>query len=834
MKGGKKNRKIPATLFKPVILKPVPIYTLGEKNQKGYHRACIDFSLGSEKPIVAVDSGKASDAVEAEARNSSVGENDRLKKPFVPSFIIDNTGDPHETYIACCSKRNSQDIPFTLDNADKDKEESRQITSMQINKEEKNKELCDPIVEFAAVSSTFKENHKPDKGSSHGIDLNKPSQLKPRRRKHRLKVIEEDKPQRTEKPVTPKSVQSKENPTHKRKYERRKGVNKTSAPPREVPGELIKETMPESAQTSCPGYVNFDERARVRSYAVEDNPTVHLGSEIGVVRQEMKVGLACDLNASMKPKENPTGKRKHLRWKGVNKTSAPPTEMIGTKKKMRESAQTSCKGSVKFDERARDQSYAVKENPALEENPNVKTKYMGRKQVNKTSAPPTEVTGELTKEKMPESSQMSCTGSVNFDERTRDQSNVVKKNQSVLLGSEIGVVIQEMNVGFVCDLITSLKLEENPTAKMKCMRRKRVNKTSAPPTEIIGTKQKMPESAQTSCTGSVNFDERARDQSYPVKVNPTAVAWMKKALNNSMSLSEETQHPSTPIPPTEMTGKRNNARKKGLNPSPNMSWRRSLNFDMGTRNESYVGREILDFHIGKENMVLEETKVGLTYKDTWVKEALNVCMSLPEETQHPSTSISKCTSLGAKLNANSMENKNRKGQTTAQDGNFNNSQISTIRLQMDGSKRKHSRTFNCADYSRMNRIGAHYNGLPSCQTNFCIQFPNIQKKRRTEKGETSNTSVTSVTTTKEVQQTYPQEDALAHSYASSSGCWIYGSGYNAATVPAVSELTENLIDNTRTFNEFVLPLKRLAERSQSSTFDRGSLTRIRNCDTEPN
>ncbi|KAL2992689.1 hypothetical protein AAZX31_10G061800 [Glycine max] len=808
MKGGKKNRKIPATLFKPVILKPVPIYTLGEKNQKGYHRACIDFSLGSEKPIVAVDSGKASDAVEAEARNSSVGQNDRLKKPFVPSFIIDNTGDPHETYIACCSKRNSQDIPFTLDNADKDKEESRQITSMQINKEEKNKELCDPIVEFAAVSSTFKENHKSDKGSSHGIDLNKPSQLKPRRRKHRLKVIEEDKPQRTEKPVTPKSVQSKENPTHKRKYERRKGVNKTSAPPREVPGELIKETMPESAQTSCPGYVNFDERARVRSYAVEDNPTVHLGSEIGVVRQEMKVGLACDLNASMKPKKNPTGKRKHLRWKGVNKTSAPPTEMIGTKKKMRESAQTSCKGSVKFDERARDQSYAVKENPAvcpvqemnvglacdlitslkLEENPNVKTKYMGRKQVNKTSAPPTEVTGELTKEKMPESSQMSCTGSVNFDERTRDQSNVVKKNQSVLLGSEIGVVIQEMNVGFVCDLITSLKLEENPTAKMKCMRRKRVNKTSAPPTEIIGTKQKMPESAQTSCTGSVNFDERARDQSYPVKVNPTAVAWMKKALNNSMSLSEETQHPSTPIPPTEMTGKRNNARKKGLNPSPNMSWRRSLNFDMGTRNESYVGREILDFHIGKENMVLEETKVGLTYKDTWVKEALNVCMSLPEETQHPSTSNSKCTSLGAKLNANSMENKNRKGQTTAQDGNFNNSQISTIRLQMDGSKRKHSRTFNCADYSRMNRIGAHYNGLPSCQTNFCIQFPNIQKKRRTKKGETSNTSVTSVTTTKEVQQTYPQEDALAHSYASSSRCWIYGSGYNAATVPAIRKM----------------------------------------------
>ena len=78
-----------------------------------------------------------------------------------------------------------------------------------------------------------------------------------------------------------------------------------------------------------------------------------------------------------------------------------------------------------------------------------------------------------------------------------------------------------------------------------------------------------------------------------------------------------------------------------------------------------VGRENLDLDIGKENMVLEERKVGPTYKDTWLKEAVNICMSLPEETQHPSTSISKCTSPGAKLNANSVEKKNKKGRATA-------------------------------------------------------------------------------------------------------------------------------------------------------------------------
>lgn len=60
------ERKVPTMIFKPVPLKPVPIYTLGEKNQKGYHRACIEFSHGNQKICgsrdgsnLAGDSGKA-------------------------------------------------------------------------------------------------------------------------------------------------------------------------------------------------------------------------------------------------------------------------------------------------------------------------------------------------------------------------------------------------------------------------------------------------------------------------------------------------------------------------------------------------------------------------------------------------------------------------------------------------------------------------------------------------------------------------------------------------------------------------------------------------------
>ncbi|KAK7392557.1 hypothetical protein VNO78_21000 [Psophocarpus tetragonolobus] len=961
---------IPSTPLKPIPLKPAPIYEPGERNQMGHHAngavACAEFSLDQgrisefgDRPNVDDDGGKTSDtvssysklgfceqliAVEAESRNSSVtqGNNDGLKNQFIPSFIFRNVQDPQETYIACCSEKPSQDTPFTLDNANK--EESSQVASMQINMEEKDpggeernildnnvlansKELCDPAMEFAAVSSPLKENHNPDKGLSHESVLNKTPQQKPRRRKHRPKVIREDKPKRTRKPVTPKPVQSQANPPVKRKYVRKKGLNKTSNPPPEVTSELTEE-MPGYAKMSCKRTLNFDLGIRDETSAGMENTTALLGKENGILIQETNVSPAFDLHTSMKqvsnsymslPEEDPQSsltkriKRKYERKKGVNKTSAPPTEVTGelTKEKMPESTQMSCTGSLKFDERATDQSYAVKENPTIHPgseigvimqemnvnlacdlntsmkqtsdsymplkedtqiphipsfrkscgtepnaNPAAKRKNIRKKRVNKTSA--TEVTQEMT------SAKMSCTGSVNyFDEGARDKSYVVQQNPIVQSGSDIGVVMQDINIGFAYDLDTAMRQalsvrknssarpEENPTAKRKYGKRKGMN-TTHPSEEVSGamTKEMMPASTQKAYPGSENLIGVVM-QGMNAGLAYDLSASMKQTLKGDLTIPKDTQAPNSSlkmnVPGTQtkgsLTGKKN-MRKNGLNQSPvlpiemteltearmlesnNMSWRRSLNFDLGTREARYVGRENLDLQIGKENMVLEETEVGLTYNQaTWMKEALNNCMSLSKETQHASASISKCTPLGAKLNANSGENKNKKGQATAQDGNIINGQSSTIRLQTVGSKRrKYSGTFKTADDSSINMIGAHYNALSSYQTSFYLQFPNIQKKRRSEKGKTSNTYITSVTATEEVHQTYP----------SSSSCWMYGSGYDTAGVPTISELAENYIDNTQTFDEFVLSLKRLAERSQISNCDRGSLTRIGNCDTEPN
>ncbi|KAK7279492.1 hypothetical protein RJT34_24545 [Clitoria ternatea] len=891
---------IPTTPAKPVVLKPVPICTPGKGNHMGHHGngtvACGDFTPGEEKNCRTVlvanivsDSGKvagqrASDAVsswsnmgcsehlspaeEAESANSNgtQGFNDGFRNPLIPPITHDNSRNPQGIY-----ERTSQDAPFTLDGAHI--VESRQIASMQINMEGKDlgeeenapakmldnvpptKELCDVAIEFAAVSSPFRENHNPDTGSGHDIDLHKTPQQKPRRRKHRPKVIKEEKPKQTAKRATPKPAQPKENSTGKRKYVRRKGLNTTSTPLADVTGEMMKE-MPEAASVSCRRSLNFDIGTRDESSAGLENVAADLSKENGVIIQETNIGLAYDFNTSVTQASN-------------SSMPLPEDTQAPSASSTREISRTKPK-----------------------ENPTGKRKY-GRRGVNKTSAPLTKVTGELTKEKVPESTQASCTRSVNFGKRVRDQSTKVKEKAIVHPGNEIGVVMQEMNADLAYDLNTSMKQEsnccmslledmqspnttsrrkrsgtkqrENPAGKRKNVRGKGVNKTSAPLTEVTRelTEERMLESAQTSCTASINFDERVGDQNSAVKQNVSAqqvnevgvimqemnvgLAYdlnssMKQDSNNYMSLPNDAKAPSTSLKinlPGEKTNKntaskRKNVRKNGLNISPtpptemaelteamvlesnNMSWRRSLNYDIGTKDGNSAGRENLDLHIAKENIMLEETKVGLTYdRDIWMKQSLNNKMLLPEETQDPSAPVSKSNSLGAKLNANTVENKNnRKGQATAQDANISDSQVSSIRLEMVGSKRKHSDTISWPDDSSMNLIGANYNGLSSYQTNFCYHIPNIKKKRKSEKGKTSETYVTSsVTTTKEVQLTYPQVDAQEHPYASSSSCWIYGSGYNAPRLSAISE--SNLVNNNQTYDEFILSLRRLTERSQS-------------------
>ncbi|WOL08612.1 hypothetical protein Cni_G17365 [Canna indica] len=73
----------------------------------------------------------------------------------------------------------------------------------------------------------------PDALENNGIDLNNTPRQKPKRKKHRPKVIREDKLARTPKPATPKPA----NPSGKRKYVRRNKPQVSVEAPSSVPGE---------------------------------------------------------------------------------------------------------------------------------------------------------------------------------------------------------------------------------------------------------------------------------------------------------------------------------------------------------------------------------------------------------------------------------------------------------------------------------------------------------------------------------------------------------------------------------------------------------------------
>lgn len=73
------------------------------------------------------------------------------------------------------------------------------------------------------------QEYQPDKEGKQVTQLNNTPEQKPRRRKHRPKVVAEDKPKRTPKPRTKKQPGSEETKTEKRKYVRRNKAGEPAA-----------------------------------------------------------------------------------------------------------------------------------------------------------------------------------------------------------------------------------------------------------------------------------------------------------------------------------------------------------------------------------------------------------------------------------------------------------------------------------------------------------------------------------------------------------------------------------------------------------------------------
>ncbi|KAH7856136.1 hypothetical protein Vadar_033136 [Vaccinium darrowii] len=146
--------------------------------------------------------------------------------------------------------RRSVMLSFSVDESssqEKDKLESLLSSSEAI---EDCTELLQNIVDASsAAGSTLLTEKNNFVGVDQGIDLNKTPQLKPpKRRKHRPKVVVEGKPKRTPKPKPPQNSNSKETPSGKRKYVRKKPV---------VTDEDKLPTF-EPKEKSCRMKLNFD------------------------------------------------------------------------------------------------------------------------------------------------------------------------------------------------------------------------------------------------------------------------------------------------------------------------------------------------------------------------------------------------------------------------------------------------------------------------------------------------------------------------------------------------------------------------------------------------
>lgn len=161
----------------------------------------------------------------------------------IPSMPVCNLNSPARTEVGAPShfttsfqsllatpdqteKTNKQN-PAADENSvsEKEKQESL-IVCKKMEFSQQNGDLLQNIVDSSSVIiSAPMEERDSERGSVQGIDLNKtPQQKPPKRRKHRPKVIVEGKPKRTPKPTTTANVNSKDSPSGKRKYVRRKGL----------------------------------------------------------------------------------------------------------------------------------------------------------------------------------------------------------------------------------------------------------------------------------------------------------------------------------------------------------------------------------------------------------------------------------------------------------------------------------------------------------------------------------------------------------------------------------------------------------------------------------
>lgn len=116
--------------------------------------------------------------------------------------------------------------------------------------------------------------------SDQGMSMSRTPPQKPRRKKHRPKVVSEGKPRRTTKPKAPKIAGTEGETRVKRKYVRRKGIEKPHPNlPTEVTTDSGRQNKDEPSKKSCRRALNFD----------SEQPTNETMAGQGACAAELKV-----------------------------------------------------------------------------------------------------------------------------------------------------------------------------------------------------------------------------------------------------------------------------------------------------------------------------------------------------------------------------------------------------------------------------------------------------------------------------------------------------------------------------------------------------------------
>ncbi|XP_024037730.1 protein ROS1 isoform X2 [Citrus clementina] len=490
-----------------------------------------------------------------------------------------------------------------------------------------------------------------------------------------------------------------------------------------------------------------------------------------------------------------------------------------------------------------------------------KRKYVRKKGLNNglTSAP-AEAAGESTNLKTNELAIESRRKASNFDiGLTRDEKSACKSTfDSVSVSQEefcqsksTRQLCKETEVMTPNPVITKINgSKQTPTGKRKYVRKGIGTEKPSPQDAAAPTDMKMFEPTKEFCgTMDSGMQEQPRDENFKCKSSFDLVSESQaKDLfmsTGQLGKGDAVTKPVTPQPnhsKEPATGKRKYVRKKGLNKDSKStptevagvsndqkklkpakrSCRRSLNFDIeGQPRYENSSKSILQLGEGIE-VIVENTQGCIAYDLTCsVNRPIKEYIASPEGQKQTSDSRKEIITDGI-------------GQRTADNGEGNSKQVI---LQTDGQssprnligskcgtctiaieqgqawepKRRNSDAIRQADASSSNLTGVHYLTLQAYKVPE-PHFPNIYKKRRSDKGQNSATSSTSscVTAAKSILlDTCSEGDVRADSNVS-------------------DQEKQKTLENTLALSP-VERQKRKRSRGPARVRDLASLTRIAEC-----